>query len=291
MGKRPSIVKAAINRLDDQMAIGESRFAAKRTAREQDPSLWSFSSGKMHSYATRSSYQRHVLAFTNWARDEYGIRDLTKLDAQAPGLVNFYLSARLGEGQSPYTLQAIRSALRLFFGNRQLGETVELPRRTREGITRSRGVVKQDGDFQPARWQPLIRFLKATGLRRAEVSVIRVRDVCLNQDGRAEVQIFCGKGGRPRVVIGRPGHEEAVMSVVRGRNVDDRAFPRIPSHLDVHALRREFAQGLYIDLSGRPLPPKIGRLRPTDYDANAVSIVSQQLGHNRLDVVLRHYLR
>jgi hypothetical protein len=79
--------------------------------------------------------------------------------------------------------------------------------------------------------------------------------------------------------------------VVKGRDPDERVFPRIPSHLDVHALRREFAQGLYQDLSGRPLPLVTGRLRSEDYDDEAVALVSRALGHNRLDVVLRHYLR
>ena len=39
------------------------------------------------------------------------------------------------------------------------------------------------------------------------------------------------------------------------------------------------------------LPPLEGRLRRDEYDAAAAQQVSWALGHNRLDVVLRHYLR
>lgn len=272
------------------MAIGQSRFAAKMAARAQNPSLWSFSTGRIHSYTTRSAYQQHVLAFVNWGRDTQGIRLLDILDERAPVLVPQYLEGRIAQGQSPYTLQTIRSALRLFFGDRTLAAALPLPKRVRANMTRSRREAKRDKDFQPAHWQPLMAFLRATGLRRAEVAVIRVRDICLNEEGRAEVSIYCGKGGRPRTVMARPGQEEAVMEVVRGRDSDERVFPRIPSHLDVHALRREFALGLYQDLSGRPLPPATGRLRRHDYDAEAVALVSRALGHNRLDVVLNHYL-
>lgn len=290
MSKRPSIIQAAIKRLDSKMAIGQSRFAAKMAARAQNPSLWSFSTGRIHSYTTRSAYQQHVLAFVNWGRDTQGIRLLDILDERAPVLVPQYLEGRIAQGQSPYTLQTIRSALRLFFGDRTLAAALPLPKRVRANMTRSRREAKRDKDFQPAHWQPLMAFLRATGLRRAEVAVIRVRDICLNEEGRAEVSIYCGKGGRPRTVMARPGQEEAVMEVVRGRDSDERVFPRIPSHLDVHALRREFALGLYQDLSGRPLPPATGRLRRHDYDAEAVALVSRALGHNRLDVVLNHYL-
>jgi integrase len=291
VGTRPSLIHAAIQRLDTKMAIGESRFAAKVAARAVDPALWSFSSGCIHSYGTRSSYQQHVLAFMNWCRATQGMRVLEHVDARSNELAVQYLSERMSRGQSAYTLQAIRSALRLFFDDRSLAADLPLPRRLREQITRSRRAVQRDTDFQPAHWQPLITFLRATGLRRAEVTVIRVRDVRLNTDGRAEVQIYSGKGGRARTVVARPGYEEAVVSVVKGRDPAARVFPRIPSHLDVHALRREFAQGLYQDLSGRPLPPSTGRLRSEDYDDEAVALVSRALGHNRLDVVLRHYLR
>jgi hypothetical protein len=39
------------------------------------------------------------------------------------------------------------------------------------------------------------------------------------------------------------------------------------------------------------LPPVTGRLQRTDYDLEAVMIVSRALGHNRRDVVLHNYLR
>src|SRR5260370_6055670 len=41
---------------------------------------------------------------------------------------------------------------------------------------------------------------------------------------------------------------------------------------------------------GWMLPPSGKRLKPGDYNAEAVQQVSKALGHNRKDVVLRHYL-
>lgn len=291
MGKRPSLIKAAINRLDEKMAIGESRYEAKRAAHEQNPSTWTVTTEKIHAHTTRADYQQHVLAFANWARQQEGIRTLEALDAQSSVLAARYLSERLAAGQSPYTLQAIRAALRLFFSNRALAGDVQLPRRKREGITRSRGPAQRDSHFQPDNWQPLIQTLQGIGLRRSEVEALQARDVRQTEDGRAEVSVHAGKGGRPRTVIARAGYTQIVLAAVEGKEPTERVFPRVPDRLDVHALRREFAQGLYQELSGRPLPPAHGRLRPTDYDLEAAELVSKQLGHNRVDVVLRHYLR
>jgi hypothetical protein len=61
--------------------------------------------------------------------------------------------------------------------------------------------------------------------------------------------------------------------------------------MDVHAYRREYAQALYLSLADLKLPPPEGRLKHSDYDLAAVQRVSWALGHNRLDAVLRHYLR
>jgi hypothetical protein len=101
-----------------------------------------------------------------------------------------------------------------------------------------------------------------------------------------------GKGGRPREVQALPGHNEDVWTMREGRPDDAKVFERIPRHLDVHSVRREFAQALYQHYAnGRDLPPSSGRLRPKDYDRAAAERVTWALGHNRIDVVLRHYIR
>lgn len=101
-----------------------------------------------------------------------------------------------------------------------------------------------------------------------------------------------GKGGREREVPVLPGNEQDVLSMVAGRDPDEHVFARIAKNLDVHSQRRLYAQALYLHYApGWELPPAEGRLKRGNYDRDAVSRVSQALGHNRLDVVLRHYLR
>lgn len=225
-------------------------------------------------------------------RAQHQIKRLADLDACADEVASAYLRQQIADGKSPYTLAVIRSALRLFFSKNQLAGDVPLPRRERTKIIRSRKVVKHDAHFQPESWQPLLHFLAASGLRRQELRDCKVHDVYQDHDGKVFVHIECGKGGRQREVPVLPGHEEDVLSTVRGRDPGERVFARIPKHLDVHSYRRAFAQAMYLYYAlGRNLPSAEGRLTRSDYDRAAAERVTWALGHSRIDVVLNHYIR
>ena len=277
------------------MAIKHSRGEAKEIAEAAGESTWAFSTGMIHSFKTRTVYQAHVVRFVRWARSIHQIKNLAQLDPHAEALATEWLQAQLAEGKSPYTLQAERAALRLFFSNRRLSSDVAIPRRTREQITRSRGPAAHDRHIQLANWQPLIRFLQATGLRRNELRALRDQDIIrddLEYLDEVVVKVRNGKGGKARTVPVLPGREADVRAVLSGSDPEALVFSRIPKHLDVHSYRREYAQALYQHYApGRGLPPAQGRLKPRDYDRDAAQRVSWALGHNRIDVVIRHYLR
>jgi integrase len=295
MGTHKGIIYAANERMEALTKLRTSRFKAKAAAHEAGEKTWPFTTGTMNSHGTRNGYQEHVMHFIKWVRATHGVRRLEILDARADELASLYLTERVARGKSPYTVQAERSALRLFFGQRDLAEAVAIPERRREQIKRSRGPAKRDTEFQPANWQVLIRFLRATGLRRDEARRLQVEDIQRDSaTGVLEVWIKQGhgKGGKPRRIPVLAEHEPDVLVVIGGqRDPSELVFGRIPSRLDIQAIRRAFAQMLYQYHSGRELPPKEGRLRRVDYDYAAAQRVSWSLGHNRVDVVLRHYLR
>jgi integrase len=294
MQKKRSIIHAAIEHLDSKNAIGTSRFAAKQARREQGEKIWAFSTEQYHSHGTRRTYQEHILHFMNWCREQHHLLDPDAIAARADELVSQYLQDRIAEGKSAYTLASERSALRFYFANRDLAQDVILPRREREHITRSRKPAIRDRDFQPTNWSREIRFLESTGLRRAEALALCRGHVVCHPSGIVTVFIARGKGGKSRTVPVLPGREQDVLVCLEGKE-DHNAlvFPRLPSHLDIHALRRVYAQTLYCHLSGRALPPTEGRLRPADYDREAASHVSVALGHGerRIETIMRSYLR
>jgi integrase len=294
MGNRKGIIYETNERLNAKTQLKVSRFEEKKARREAGECFWSFSSGLIHSHGTRNAYQQHVMHFVQWVRSNYQIRRLEVLDQRADELATEYLAEHLKQGYSSYTVQAERAALRLFFDNRQLAEQLVIPPRKRERITRSRKETVREKEFQPVNWQALIRFLQATGLRRAEVTLLQVGDIqkdIVTGDVEVVVKKGHGKGGRPRSVPVLPGHGQDVLCLYDGRESQELVFPNIPTHLDIHAIRREYAQSYYQHLSRRDLPPLTGRLKRSDYDEAAVLQVSKALGHNRKDVILRHYLR
>ncbi|MBO0779360.1 MAG: site-specific integrase [Ktedonobacteraceae bacterium] len=297
MGTHEGITYAAFKRLDGLMAIGESRREVKRAFREQcDEPLWSLSTGRMHSFKTRQKYQGVVMHFLDWCKTQRQVYRLDALEAQAEELVTAYVSERLAQGYTPATLQADRSGLRLFFGNWDLAAGVAIPPRRRQDIRYSRQPAARDRRKNPAIAEPLERFFAACGIRRDEACRIRVEDIQPSQRPRYHLEVVIaegyGKGGRPRRAPVYPGREQDVLLLLEGRVPGERVFPRgVYSLLNPQAQRRQYAQDWYRRLSRRDLPPTNRRLRPGDYDQAAALEVSQYLGHSRLDVILRSYLR
>ncbi len=288
---RKSIVRETIERFDTKMAIGESRRDAKKALREEQGTTWSVSTGRIHSHKTRGTYQEQSIRFVKWTREVHHVTSLAQLDPRADELATAYLQQQLAEGKSPYTVQTERAALRLFFGNRTLASAVVIPRRARANITRSRGPKQHDRHFQPANWPELVCFSQAAGLRRHELRALRCRDI-FYRDGQLLVHVESGKGGLQRDVPVLAGREVDVLAVSAGRDPEALAFARIPKHYDAHSYRREYAQAWYLQYApGRSLPPAQGRLKRPDYDRDAAERVSHALGHRRVDVATRHYLR
>ncbi len=290
MTKRPGLPVAVRAELDKRKAMGVSRYLAKAELRQGGATAWSLSTGRIHSDSTLEAYKRHATAYARWARDRYGIRKLEELHAHAGELVPAYLQTHLEAGHSPYTVQLVRSALRMLHQDWTLGHDVHIPPRRREAITRSRLPVARDLGINLDHYRPLTAFLGATGLRRREVEGLMAGQV-LDGSGGLCVFVDNGKGGKQRLVPVLPGSEAHVRDVVRGKAPNQVVFDRVPSRLDVHAYRRQYAQALYVALSGRELPDPHGRLEASGYDAAAVLRVSEALGHNRIDVVLTNYLR
>ncbi len=273
------------------MASGQKRSEAKDEARLQGESLFAFTDGKIHAFETRNNYQKILMRFVDWCRDQYAVHDLEHIRERADELASNYLAERIDQGYSAWTLQTERSALRMFFGSRSLASDVVLPQRKRENITRSRLPVARDKHFQPENWPLLVNFVSACGLRREELRDLLVGDIFYKASGQLVVQVRKGKGGRERKVNVFPGREQAVLAVKEGRAADEKVFPRLPSAMDIHAYRRRFAQELYEYYAGRPLPPQEGRLQSKDFDKAAAEKVTKALGHGRIDIIFGHYVR
>ena len=245
MGSRLSLTYFILQRFDSLMAINESRHEAKQALRASSPEKrWNVSTGKIHSYTTRDVYQQHVLKYAKWVEETYHTTRPADLDTYADAWVSQYLREGIVQGRSPSTLYTQRSALRLFFGP-HIAAAVELPRRKRKEITRSRVPVAQDAHFQPRNWPEHVLFARATGLRRSEMRDLRVGEVTMDQHGQLLVHVRNGKGGKARDVAVLERYKEDVLLLIKDRHPDEHLFARMPKNMDVQSYRRASAQERY----------------------------------------------
>ena len=86
-------------------------------------------------------------------------------------------------------------------------------------------------------------------------------------------------------VFSEKGFKEAYYTGKLGKNL----FERYTTKIDNHAMRREYAQKKYLELEAKLQIPKKDYYQ--QYDKRAINEVSKQLGHNRLRVIVEHYLR
>ena len=246
----------------------------------------------IHSRTTYQNYVKHSLLFAKWVKKNFGIKDIDDMDIYT----RMYLEYRIARGLSAWTVALDAAAIAKLYGCHIADLEVELPKRKRSEIKRSRGRVC---DFNEKRHQTVVDFCKGTGLRRHELLMIRRSEVW--SEGK-DVFVFVrqGKGGKSRIVPVRRGYEQPVLNTAaKCRNDDDKLFNKrdVPCRMPVHKYRAMYAKAQYERLA-RPIDqiPKKDRYicrkdkAGTIYDKKAMADVSKMLGHNRIEVIAASYL-
>ena len=268
--------------LDSKLAIGESKFEDKKQNLTFD---------KIYSWSNYRAYLQHGTYFLTWAKEKYGCNDL----AAAKEYVNEWLQVREEQGLSAYTVKLEASAMMKIY-NIDKDSIYKSKARLRANIERSRGEKVRDKHFSEKNNQELVRFCRATGLRRAELLQIRGTDLIFINDNPYLKVTRNTKGGRERVV---PIilDSQFVVNLLKTKGAE-KVFEKIPNSADIHGYRAEFATTLYKklekDINTLPKEKKYycrKDLKGIVYDKDAMLEVSRALGHNRIDVIAGHYIR
>lgn len=294
-------VKAA---LDQKLAIGESRQQGKRDGTAAD---------KIYSWSTYNTYLKHACYFVEWCKKEHKAKTLE----QCRPYVAEWMATR--SSLSPYTQKLEASALAKVYGVtvsslqefRESGHGlgIETPRRSRAGITRSRGQKVRDAHFSEKNHAALLEFCRGTGLRRRELQLLTGDALEQDPDGHWVLHVTKGtKGGRPRYapIIGEPETVARIVERLQSAGTG-RVWQKIPNGADIHSYRADYATALYL-LHARPLDQIPKRRTPKGYlvqdvyvfrgdrkgqklDRAAMLITSNALGHGRISVIAENYLR
>lgn len=264
--------------LDQKLRIGESKHQAKIRG-DADKYIYSWS--------TYRTYLKHCCYFVDFCKNNHECRDLQ----DCRQYVEEYMRSRAH--LSAYTQKLELSAISKLFDQKF---EIELNKRVRSEIKRSRLQVERDYHFSESKNQNLITFCKCTGLRRSELQAFRSEDLIV-KNGQLFVNVHrASKGGKTRIspVIGTQEELKLVLQLCKN---SERPFIRVNSKADIHSYRAEYCKRVY-KLHERPLEQlskedlyicrkdKKGQV----YDRKAMLIASQALGHNRISVIADHYL-
>lgn len=268
--------------------------------------------GRIYSKKTFETYKKAGRAFGSWMRENYP--KVRKLD-DCRAYVNEYLAKRcyVDEVSAP-TFKTEKAALAKLFGveaqtDEQRGWLAS-PQARRRDVTRSRGVAVRDGHFSESRNADLVEFCRSTGLRRHELEALRGSKLrcpgdAVRVDGQARFVVpdgkmylegIAGKGGRVRTVE-VVGDQELVARMCREAG-SGLVWGRVHNACDVHAYRADYCGRVYRayarELDGLEHGEKYfcrGDKKGVVYDRQAMKKASVNLGHTRIDVISKSYLR
>lgn len=321
---RKSLTNQIDNILYKKQGFGESRHEAKQQMRETlgDKYRFGMADDKIHSYETFNTYRDACHRFATWLVEEKDIKKYSNIQ-DCKEYAKEYLLHRLNDEHcSVWTVKTERSALGKLYGEQI---EVTLPKRDVHDITRSRMETESSKHFSETRNRELVDMARATGCRRSDLQDLRPRDFWKDEKGNLWVDIDKSKGGRDRSAPVLPRYKEFVEHYISDKAQHERLFPKINNNADIHSYRGEYARELYAYVRNhteykeqilsayptrheyktikdketgeritREITSKTITTRGADrqtYNRDDVYIVSQALGHNRLDVSITHYLK
>lgn len=289
MGKKktPSIDHQIKQHFDSMMAIGES----KQQAKKDEQTRGAITGGKIYSWKTRKTYDDGMRRFAGWVKETEGVK---LVDDMRP-FVGAYIDHLKETGASAWTQKRDLAAISKYFQHSYFQE-VKTDKRVRQNIVRSRDVVENDCHFSKSNNEELINFCRHTGLRRRELAAI-TGSCLVEKEGQFYIKVFNGKGGKYREVMVLD-NDPRVIERLKNTPPGEKIWPKVHSHADIHGYRSEYANELYKRLARdvSKLPKKEVYHCQLDkagvwYDREAMRVVSNCLGHNRIDVIAESYLR
>ena len=318
MGKNKNFTIQLNNRINDLLGIGVSKFDAKKDyqkieeehGRKANPSK----SNYIHNPNSANAYRQTVGEVCKWLKenktDIWSSKDLNQIDKS---VAYEYLKYR-EESCSAYTVSKDMSALNKVLNLDLNKEEGGLHERSYKDVTRSREPRGMDKSYNPKNYSNQIEFAKAFGVRRESMlgGNYQVKDVSLFT---RENRVYCSvieKGGRYREAPCLDKYQDSIQekyNIVREmpslREDQETSFTKeifkhryaesgevlwdkYTTKIDNHAFRGQYARDLYNQIAEQKEDVKNNY---RGYDKEIVEEVSHALGHNRLSVVVEHYLR
>lgn len=308
-----SLKMQIFKRIDALKRFGQSKYEAKKEQRAADEFLGKKKNSLrvvgIYSKSTCDTYKKYALNFATWERQKHPEKEFKILYNIPKEHVGEWLRKGISMGESGYTTRLKGAALAKIFGCEINAFGVKMPSKKgdRLYIKRSRYEVKNDRHFSIKNNQDIINFCRATGLRRSELEQLRPEQIKYNEHNNLIIDLksdksyrVTTKGGRGRIVHPIKRLWSVVLEAKRkaqglGQTV---VFQKVHGAMDVHSYRREFALNKYeeviCEFKNESKDIKLDYIcrdgSGRRFNRAALRITSENLGHSRLDVVVKNYL-
>lgn len=261
------IHQQAHRKLTGMCAFGQSKHRAKMDGTAKD---------KIYAYKTYQTYWQHIKYYLRWLQQAHPeCRTLKK----SRRYIREWLEFRESQGLSSWTIHTELAALTKLYGLEpgDLGDYTP-PKRRRRDITRSRGDAVRDRHFSERNHDALIKFVMATGTRRAVLTRLRGKDLWsrdrmemtllalkekdltdeervlqknledalrMFEDQQFYVAHIRDKGGKNRFAPVVGPYAQMAIERMQQTAPDELVFQHIPGGADIHNFRAIYATTLY----------------------------------------------
>jgi len=304
--------------------FGRKRHDEKETARikymeDHNGSLKGWNPGKLDGIYSRNTLKTYIAQMRPFAHfcAERGARRVGVITIE---MGEEYLRHLEAEGKAPWTISTAASAINKALGWNLSPKQLGLKSRKKTTIKKCRtGESYTKKEYE--KYKDQISLARAIGARRASIfnksdpkKLITPRRCVRNAEGIVIGVLLIEKGGKKRIAPVLNEYKEVVTEIVnriaRERGEDTPMFDSYGGHIRNHKLRAEYAAKLLHQLEaeraeGKPLfggefpLGKYCKLKGKDkkrgamtqgHDTDLLGAVSGALGHNRVEVILRHYM-
>ena len=304
MSRKTSFKEQMFRILNSKNAFGQSKYLAKQESYRQG------NKGKVdgiYSKKTMKDYKAVAEQFNSWQKDKgynfHSINDVTQ------SVIVEFLKDKQDKNYSSWSISRDQSALNKIFNLSITKKDNGLNSRHNDDIKNNRGLANNYRYSTLARNKEIISFITASGVRRQSLTVIRPHDIIRNADNVVIGVKVIEKGGRSRNAYIRNEFQTQITAFVDNHisaKGNQPFWNKVDKNLNTHWYRAEYANGLYLSLlnaknsntdyfkgyrdcfiNERNFQNAIKGKKDTikGYDTESLALVSQSLGHSRVDVV------
>lgn len=308
--KKYTLRKDMQGRLDSYLKNGNNSSRDRDKNNKED-----LTKDKIYSFVTYKNYKRSCYKLADYLyTHNKEVRQLKDLKIKH---VNNYLQYMVVKGYSAPTINSAKAAISKVMGVSSK-EFIGTPRVQRKNITRSRGEAMRDKHISAQTENYYAKFTTAIGGRRSEMEELKGTDLVIrpltvelkDKHGNKYVKVLSKRYPQVRIRNGKGGKERFAPIFAKNKKElteiintfkkagDNKVFGKLPSHYDNHFYRGQYAKRAYKKFA-RPIR-EIANKKEVYYcreerkgeafDRKAMLIASQFIGHNRVDVIARHYL-